>query len=329
MEDQKKKKSKKDRKAKSVAPYILAVTFFALLLFLALFFYQYAVKEVTIEPVLSKPPVTSPHVPSVTVSPVLKDHPKPSVPEQPVPETETKPSPPIYVSPTPALPEKQTVAPTVLVEYKDTEIVFDCEQAVNSIRNFFIKLDSSEYIAAYNLEQKSEPYFLSLIEKLAQNPPVVTRETDDLFTILQNTAHFFRIIGQKNISLLKSILDQEKAQFETVLLHFYELTKHKECLKKNFHLTIPDEALYEYAGFFLNTMGGRLYLFRRDSVSRLAVSFYSILIIDHANTVNMNHHGLEIKQAVALLIPEIENNNQLVLKDYYLEKLYEIEDRLP
>ena len=204
-----------------------------------------------------------------------------------------------------------------------------CRESVDIVRDFFIKLDAAKYIESYKLEQNSEPYFLHLINKLAKNPPVVSRETDDLFTILQNTAHFFRIIGSKNITLLKSILDQEKDQFETVLLHFYELTRHKDCLKKNFNITLSDEALYEYAGFFLNTMGGRLYLFRRDSVSRLAVSFYSILIIDNANSSGKNHHGLEIKQPVTLLISEIENSQQLILKDFYLEKLYEIENRLP
>lgn len=76
-------------------------------------------------------------------------------------------------------------------------------------------------------------------------------------------------------------------------------------------------------------MGGRLYLFRRDSASRLTVSYYSILLIENANREGRNLHGIDIKPPLKLLIPEIENSGaQLLMRDTYLEKLYELENRL-
>lgn len=204
-----------------------------------------------------------------------------------------------------------------------------CDQSHDVIHKFLLHLDNQEYINQYTDGEKSEIYFIKLIQKLGDNPPVVSRETDDLFTILKNTAHFFRIIGKDNILALKGILANEKEQFELVLSHFYEMTQNENCLSEKLQLNLSKDVLYDYAGFFLNTMGGRLYLFRRDSVSRLTVSYYSILLIEQANRQGRNVHGLDIRPAVELLIPEIENSGaQLRLKDTYLEKLYELEDRM-
>ena len=85
--------------------------------------------------------------------------------------------------------------------------------------------------------------------------------------------------------------------------------------------------MYEYAGFFLNTMGGRSYLFRRDSRSRLLVNYYSILLIDLANEQGINRHGIDIVQAIPMLTQEIESSNQLIYKENYLDQLYGLLER--
>jgi hypothetical protein len=203
-----------------------------------------------------------------------------------------------------------------------------CEQTVAKINSFYAHLDKQEYMKPFGLNAPSQIYFPRLIQKLIDNPPVVTRETDDLLTVLKNTAHFFRIIGKTNIQILKGILDKEKDSFEEMMADFYALSFEPSCLQNAFDIKLQQSALYDYAGFFLNTMGGRLYLFRRDSVSRMAVNYYAILIIDQANAHNINSHGIEIKSAVDSLITEIENSgNQLKLKDRYLDKLYEIKEK--
>ena len=203
-----------------------------------------------------------------------------------------------------------------------------CEQITARINAFYTHLDQQEYMKQFGLDAPSQIYFARLIQRLIDNPPVVTRETDDLFTVLKNTAHFFRIIGKNNIQLLKGILDQEKESFEEMLADFYVLTSQPPCLEKAFGIKLPQSALDDYAGFFLNTMGGRLYLFRRDSVSRMVVNYYAILIIEQANTEGNNSRGIEIKAAVDGLITEIENSGtQLKLKERYLDKLYEIKEK--
>lgn len=203
-----------------------------------------------------------------------------------------------------------------------------CKPAIRTIKDFYSHLDQQEYLKPYQLDKQSEQYFSALLQKVVDNPPIVSGETDDLFNILKNTAHFFRIVGKKNIFTLKAILDREKDSFENVLAEFYKLTDHPACLKDGFGLQIPESALYDYAGFFLNTMGGRLYLFRRDSVSRMAVSYYSILIVDKANNTGTNKHGIDVIPAIRSLIDELENNgSRLRLRDDYLDTLYRLEEK--
>ncbi len=203
-----------------------------------------------------------------------------------------------------------------------------CQEKAANIDGFFQRLDSRDYIQAFALGQKSSVYFPALIQRLVDNPPIVTGETTDLFTILQNTAHFFRIIGKKNILILKGILDREKATFEKVLADFYELTQQPQCLEKNFDLKVSSESIYLYSGFFLNTMGGRLYLFRRDSMSRMVVNFYAILTIENANRQGRNKYGIEIASSVDGLIDEIESSRiDLKMRDYYLDTLYDLKEK--
>lgn len=204
----------------------------------------------------------------------------------------------------------------------------DYETLITRLNSFYSHLDSQQYMQDFKLSEPSKEHFSKLIQKLIDNPPVVTRETDDLFTLLKNTAHFFRVLGKNNILILKGILDREKDSFETVLQTFYNLTDKPQYLKDAYSISLDSDALYDYAGFFLHTMGGRLYLFRRDSNSRMAVSYYAILIIDRANTSGNSRHGIDIRPAVDALIEEIENGgNNLKLREVYLDRLYDLKEK--
>ncbi|PHR28297.1 MAG: hypothetical protein COA36_06910 [Desulfotalea sp.] len=199
---------------------------------------------------------------------------------------------------------------------------------ITTLNSFYSHLDSQQYMQDFKLSESSKVHFSKLIQKLIDNPPVVTRETDDLFTLLKNTAHFFRVIGKDNILIIKGILDREKGSFETILQTFYNLTDNPEYLKEAYSVSLDPSAIYDYAGFFLNTMGGRLYLFRRDSKSRMVVSYYAILIIDRANRAGHSPHGIDIRPAVDSLIEEIENGgNNLKLREAYLDSLYDLKEK--
>ncbi len=200
-----------------------------------------------------------------------------------------------------------------------------CDRLAENLLSFFNHLDNAPYLKEFQLNQPSLQYFNELTKKLLANPPVVTRESDDLYTILTNMAHFFRVIGSRNILLLKGILDRERDKIEDVAADLYEWTIVDRCKNNNFRMNAPLEQVYEYAGFFLNTMGGRSYLFRRDSRSRLLVNYYAILILDQANSENMNRHGLDIRDFIPRLIDEIDATNQLIYKEDYVDTLLNLE----
>lgn len=201
-------------------------------------------------------------------------------------------------------------------------------EMAEELEQFFRHLDQQTYMADFHLPEKSKPHFSKILQKLLEQPPATTREADDYFTLLKNTAHFFRIIGKENTLALKGILDRERESLEPVFYTFYTLTSTPEVLKDRFSLSVADEPLYDYACFFLNTIGGRLYLFRRDSTSRMVVSYYAIRIIDKANDSGHNRLGIDLRPFIDALIDEMENaGGKLRFRESYLDILYDMKEK--
>jgi len=226
----------------------------------------------------------------------------------------------------PAEPETEIV-PGESMPTEMERIEAQCSVVGQKLHGFFQHLDSRDYIRSFELKEDSQTYFTTLAYRLLDNPPVVSRESDDLYTILRNMAHFFRIIGKDNILLIKSILDRERDKIEDVAAELYFWSSSGICESDQFSFNPTLAKMYEYAGFFLNTMGGRSYLFRRDSRSRLLVNYYSILLVDQANEKGLNRHGIDIAQLIPLLAQEIESSNQLIYKENYLDRLYALQEK--
>lgn len=221
-------------------------------------------------------------------------------------------------------PPSQVTTSVALPAIQQPTKARQCEVLAEELHRFFSALDNKPYIESFGLQTSVQTHFIKLIDSLLDNPPTVSRETDDLYTLLTNMAHFFRIIGKDNILLIKSILDRERDVIEDIGLALYTWITSADCSSDIFSLKAPLDKSYEYAGFFLNTMGGRSYLFRRDSRSRLLVNYYAVLIVDMANTAELNRHGISIPEALPLLIDEIETSNQLIYKELYLDRLYQL-----
>jgi hypothetical protein len=170
-------------------------------------------------------------------------------------------------------------------------------------------------------------HFRGIINKLIANPPVVVRETDDLFAILNNMAHFFRVLGPKDVLLIKDVLIHERALIEPTMGLFYKWSEiAPECTASDLDIDLPLAGLYEYAGYFTNTLGGQSYLFRRELYLRILARYYSILIIDRANSVNANRYGIDIRYTLDSLISEIQGNGNLENKQEYLENLVRLQE---
>ncbi|MCK9295098.1 MAG: hypothetical protein M0P70_08420 [Desulfobulbaceae bacterium] len=200
-----------------------------------------------------------------------------------------------------------------------------CKSTTDGIDAFFARLDQEDYIISLNLEGGSKTYFTTIINKLLSNKPTITREKDNLLAILQNAAHFYRVLGEKNILILKKIMALEKGQLEPVLADFYSLILHRdECQYIHYPIQLPMEDMYSYSTFFLNTLGGQAYLFRREPAFRTLVKYYCVLVMDLANMKNANPLGIDIRYPINSLIEEMTATSGLEDKDKYLDNLLQL-----
>ena len=203
----------------------------------------------------------------------------------------------------------------------------ECLQTADKILLFFEHLDRQNYIKEYPIKGSSRDHMNGIINKLMANPPVVVRETDDLFAILSNMAHFFQVLGPKDILLLKDVIINERGLVEPTMALFYKWSEiEPECSENNLNIKLPLTGLYEYAGYFINTLGGQSYLFRRALSLRILIRYYSILIIDRANSVDVNRYGIDIRYTLDALISEIESNGDLENRQEYLENLIRLQE---
>ena len=203
----------------------------------------------------------------------------------------------------------------------------ECLLTVDKISLFFEHLDRQAYIHEHAVKGSTLDHFRGIINKLIANPPVVVRETDDLFAILNNMAHFYRILGPKDILLIKDIFINERELIEPTMALFYKWSEiAPECSNSDLDIDLPLAGLYEYAGYFINTLGGQSYLFRRELYLRILARYYSILIIDRANSVDANRYGIDIRYTLDSLIQEIQGNGNLVNRQAYLDNLVRLQE---
>lgn len=234
--------------------------------------------------------------------------------------TAPQPEPPSILADSTGEPGRQAAGEAVAID--------PCKQSIDTIDAFFTRLDSEEYIAELQLAGGSKAYFTTIINKALANKPSIARETDDLLAILQNTAHFYRVLGEQDILVLKKIMANEKGFYEPVMAAFFKLMAHRdECQHVNYPIQLSMEDLYTYSAFFLNTLGGQAYLFRREPVLRVLVKYYCVLALDQANMKNANPLGLDIRYPLNSLVEELTATAGLQNRDGYLNTLLQLQDK--
>lgn len=191
---------------------------------------------------------------------------------------------------------------------------------------FFNHLDNQEYIKAYTQTEPTQQHLSRIITKILDNPPVNEKETADLLTVLKNAAHFFRILGLKDLSLLREILTNENSSLEQQLGSFYAWsTMGKECHNNApVQIQFPLAKTYEYAAFFLNTLGGQSYLSRRAPAIRILTRYYCVLILDQAVRQSSNRYNLDLAYHLKAVINDINNSGFLEQQSNYLDTLQKI-----
>ncbi len=200
------------------------------------------------------------------------------------------------------------------------------EEIERQVLAFFTYLDSREYVKAFQLEGGTYAQYVAAVEHLSAGLPQVSGETESLYTTLKNVSHFFRVLGKHRTKLVIEVLRNEAEILESVMRLFYTWTIGPAGKLKG-RPALPVQ--YEYASYFLNTLGGRSYLMRRDPKVRLLATYYSILVLDRANDQKMNPNGIDIRPAIAVTAKEIRSHTGLVYRKQYLTELERLTAKYP
>jgi hypothetical protein len=194
----------------------------------------------------------------------------------------------------------------------------EIERRINSFDSY---LNQQQYVKSYKHFTGTKEEFQQILRMLARKPPVVPRETDSINDVLKNVFHFYRVLGKERISLIKDIIENNIDIIEPLMHTFYFwFTSHDEYYKSE--LTRPSfEKLYIYACFFLETLGGRSYVFRRDSKVRILTLYYCVLIIDQANIDEVNSYGIDIRPHLKFISEDMIHQKDLNYENQYFMKL--------
>ena len=192
------------------------------------------------------------------------------------------------------------------------------------IKAFFSYMDEQEYVQSYKLKEGTYRQYQITIGKLSSKLPIVTGEMSSLYNIVRNVAHFYRVMGKKRVLLIKQMLQNESEVIESVIRIFFLWFTIDDKGQSTVQGRPSVNNMYEYAGYILNTLGGRSYLLRRDPKVRTLTIYYCVLILDLANDEEINSRGIDIRPYLRSSLMDIENQTGLLHQKEYLTKLKEL-----
>ncbi len=255
---------------------------------------------------------------------VLRNPPGPVVTKKLSPED--KPPAPLQ-SP----PDASKTLPVSIPERQESALISGppdedmCRRLDNTVQDFFRYLDRQNYIQHLDPEIDTFQRFQRVLRNLASRLPIPAGEGIDPQITVENVYHLFRVLDRRDLRLIKEVVRNEQDSLEINLRIFYEwLNLDGEC-----EASAADKPslkmLYHYAGFFLNTIGGRAYLFRQNPSLRLLISYYSLMIIHKADQKGQNTYGIDVLPFIAPLKREILRYTDFRYQDEYLDTLERLE----
>jgi len=186
---------------------------------------------------------------------------------------------------------------------------------------FFSYIDGQGYLERNKLTGGAYDQYKLLENDLSYTVPIGSGETKDLYNLTRNASHFYRVLGKQRLFLVKDILTDESDIIEVAMKIFYLWYTYENENGKRMKDRPSLQVMYDYGSYFLNSMGGKNYLLRRDSKIRILMTFYSILIIDIANDKKLNSNGVDIRPYLKTNYDDINNTLSLNDKMEYLSNL--------
>ena len=206
-----------------------------------------------------------------------------------------------------------------------------CKKMEEYVVDYFKYLDENAKTDTDGKRVDSFDYFKRILKDLDKRPPIPAGEGSSPTVMIANIFYFSRALDKKDIAFIRDMIGSDKDTMEINMdMVFRWLMLDNHCPDSNGFRPSYD-GLYKYAGFFLNTTGGRAYMFRRSTAIRLLTTYYSLLIIHKADRHGLNQYGIDIlpfiktaKQEMALYpnfqFQEEYLNNLLMMEKYYMKR---------
>jgi hypothetical protein len=189
---------------------------------------------------------------------------------------------------------------------------------------FFSYLDKQPYIQSFEFAGGSYLQYQTAIKNLSSKPPIVTGEMQSLYNMVRNVAHFYRIMGKHRVFVTRQVLQNESEIIESVMKTFFQWFTMDSGNQVTLAGRPSPEMMYEYAGYILDTLGGRSYLLRRSPKVRALTTFYCVLALDQANEEELNSKGIDIRPYLKSSLLEVKNQIGLIYQKEYITKLSEL-----
>lgn len=203
----------------------------------------------------------------------------------------------------------------------------NCKKVTAQTVAFFQYLDSKAYMIWPGINMRAEELFEDVFNRMAANPPTNVGEMDNLYNLIRNVTHFYRILGKDRINLIKEILSSESAVVEPAMAVMFTWITVCDQVNSKSGEPVKLNTLYQYASFFLNTLGGRGYLLRRDSKLRMLVNYYALRVLDMANDARLNAYGIDLRPHLDYIFYDINNQKGLMYRQRYLSHLAALKDK--
>ena len=200
-----------------------------------------------------------------------------------------------------------------------------CVELEQSLRAFCQYLDAGETFRSQKTYRDSWALLMDILATLERKPPTISAEAYRPSIIIENSYFFFRLLRREKMGIVREVLQYEADLAEPLMgILYHWLMSGRSCDKPPSSASNLD-IMYRYAGFFLNTLGGHSYLYRRDSRISLLTIYYSILVVHEANLRGFNEVGLDLRFFLPLIFGEIQSRNDLLYAEDYLQTLTDLQ----
>jgi hypothetical protein len=225
----------------------------------------------------------------------------------------------------PEIPRLREKIPGVREGFRTGSDQDTCRKLQEDLKDFFEYLNHRPYVQQIEQGMDTREWFHRILAKLAAAPPLPAGEGLDPAAMANHIFYFFRTLETKEMRLLKNILLNEASTLEANLdLFFRWLFQQADCPETVGARPSPG-VLYDYAGFFLNTIGGRAYLSRSSQGVQDLVTYYCLLILNDADKRGKNVYGINIAPQVRALSREMAYRKDLLYQKEYLKQLEQLE----